>query len=87
MITSESIDIFLTWHTLIENYSFKGGGFMIFPMTDENNSYEGGYDCGLNGANMINCNFSFFSCIEKTKAWENGKSDGEEEKARREGEV
>lgn len=50
---------------------FKG------PMTDAVDAYEGGYDCGMKGANTTNCNFSFFSCPEKTKAWENGKRDGE----------
>lgn len=53
-------------------------------MTDAVDAYEGGYDCGLKGPNTANCNFSFFSCPEKTKAWENGKRDGEKKKAENE---
>ena len=51
-------------------------------MTDIVDAYEQGYDCGKNGANYTNCHFELFSCPEKTKAWEDGKKAGEEEKVK-----
>jgi len=39
-----------------------------------------GYDCGLNGATEVNCHFSIFSHPENMRAWERGKTHGEEEK-------
>ena len=40
-------------------------------------AYDMGKDCALKGANTTNCHFSIFSTPEKTKAWEQGKKDGE----------
>lgn len=34
--------------------------------------YKAGYDCAKNGANTINCHFSFFSTPEQKKEWEKG---------------
>ena len=31
--------------------------------------YNHGYDCGKNGANTVNCNFTIFSTEENTLAW------------------
>lgn len=42
-----------------------------------NKAYWFGFDCERGGANEINCHFSIFSSVEKTKAWERGKKDGE----------
>lgn len=42
--------------------------------TDE--CYKAGFDAALNGANTVNCHFSFFSCPEKTRSWEEGQEDG-----------
>lgn len=46
----------------------------------EKTAYEHGYDCGINGANQTNCNFTIFSTPEKTKEWERGKKDAEKSK-------
>ena len=53
---------------------------MFCNANDAVDAYEQGYNCGLNGANIINCHYGLFSCPEKTKAWEDGKRDGEKEK-------
>jgi len=45
-------------------------------------AYERGYSCGLNGANDYNCSFRIFSTPENTKAWEEGKKDGENRKTK-----
>jgi hypothetical protein len=43
-------------------------------------AYDAGYDAGKNGPNTTNCHFSIFSAPEKTKAWEQGKADGDRAK-------
>jgi hypothetical protein len=43
-------------------------------------AYEMGFDCAVNGANTINCNFKIFNTPENTKAWEEGKRNGQKEK-------
>lgn len=43
------------------------------PKRDKNYAYKMGLDCGKNGANETNCNFSIFSTPENTKEWERGK--------------
>lgn len=58
---------------------------MKFPITrsvtiDEARSC--GYACGLHGPNTHNCHFSLFATPALTKAWEEGKRRGEEEKAK-----
>jgi ribosome modulation factor len=40
-------------------------------------AYKKGWDCGMNGANTENCNFSIFALPENMKAWEQGKNDAE----------
>lgn len=35
--------------------------------------YDMGFDCGMNGANKINCHFSLFATREQTKRWEHGR--------------
>ena len=40
---------------------------------DKELAFKMGYDCGQNGADERNCNFSFFSNPELTKEWERGK--------------
>lgn len=52
----------------------------LIPTTPIDKAYNFGYDCGKNGANTTNCNFSIFSTPENTKAWERGKAKAEEEK-------
>ena len=41
---------------------------------NEQEVYDYGRDCGINGANTTNCNFGIFSRPEFTKAWERGKA-------------
>jgi hypothetical protein len=43
---------------------------------DERESYEAGYDCAVNGANIKNSHFYFFGTHERTKAWEQGNANG-----------
>ena len=43
-------------------------------------AYKMGFDCAVNGANAINSNFKIFNTPENTKAWEEGKRDGQKEK-------
>ena len=38
-------------------------------------AYKMGFDCGKNGANTTNCNFSIFNSEDNTKEWERGKTD------------
>lgn len=45
-----------------------------------NTPYEAGYDAGENGASIKNCHFGFFSTPERTKEWEQGKYDAEQDK-------
>ena len=40
---------------------------MFCNATDAVDAYEQGYNCGLNGANIINCHYGLFSCPEKRK--------------------
>jgi len=44
-------------------------------------AYEMGFDFGKNGANATNCHFGLFTTKKMTKAWEEGKADGEKQKA------
>lgn len=44
---------------------------------EEREAYDAGYDCGVNGADTKNCNFSIFSTKARTKAWETGKQNAE----------
>ena len=39
--------------------------------------YRAGFDCGINGANQVNCNFRLFATREQTKEWERGKKDAD----------
>ena len=55
-----------------ENYA---GGLIGTP-----EAYDRGYSCGLIGPNDYNSNFRIFSTPENTKAWEEGKKDGENAK-------
>jgi ribosome modulation factor len=38
-----------------------------------------GYDCGKNGANTANCDFTLFATPELTAAWERGKKRADNE--------
>lgn len=51
-------------------------------MTKEK-AYKLGFDCGLNGSNLTNCDFRIFSTPEFTKEWERGKLDGENVKEKK----
>ena len=53
---------------------------LIPPQKSLEDTYASGYNCGKNGANTNNCHFALFSSPEKTKEWERGKKDAEEEK-------
>ena len=46
---------------------------------DIEHAYKMGQDCAKNGDNADNCNFAIFSTPENTKAWEQGKKDGDAE--------
>jgi len=52
----------------------------LFKRIGTEEAYNLGYDCGINGPNLTNCNFKIFSTPENTKAWERGKKDGENSK-------
>jgi ribosome modulation factor len=54
---------------------------IVEPKMTEERAYRLGYDCGMNGANLTNCNFSIFQLPYWTAAWERGKADGEKVKA------
>lgn len=42
----------------------------------DNPHYAAGYDAGLNGPNMTNCNFALFGSPENKTLWEQGNADG-----------
>ena len=44
---------------------------------EQTTEYKAGYDCGLNGADVINSDFRLFATPEQTKEWEQGKRDAE----------
>lgn len=46
----------------------------------ERAAYDAGQHCGLNGPDTTNCHFSHFATPEQTKAWEQGKANGEMQK-------
>ena len=48
------------------------------PSRSTEYAYKMGIDCAVNGATETNCHFSIFSSPENTKAWEQGKKDGEQ---------
>ncbi len=39
-------------------------------------AYLAGYDAGVNGANMSNCNFALFGTQDTMTLWEAGQRDG-----------
>ena len=53
---------------------------LLIPKKTEQNCYDAGYDCGMNGVSATNCCFSFFSSKEKTAEWERGKKQAEIDK-------
>lgn len=63
------------------NSSLDGGGKQ--RAVDLAHAFDMGYDCGINGANAVNCDFRIFSAPEFTKAWESGKKLADEHKARK----
>lgn len=54
-------------------------GFLFKKITPKE-AHAMGVDCGLHGANLVNCNFKIFSSPENKKAWEHGKAEGEQAK-------
>lgn len=42
--------------------------------SEEARAFHAGYDCGKNGPNAKNCNFSLFRTPAMTAAWERGKT-------------
>lgn len=50
----------------------------------EHHAYVAGWNCGMLGANMENCNFAIFNSPENMKLWEQGKKDAEAWKERTE---
>lgn len=48
---------------------------------DKEYAYKMGYDCGLNGSTLTNCDFHIFSSPENTKEWERGKKEAEQIKS------
>ncbi len=47
---------------------------------EQDSAFRAGYNAGVNGPDLGNCHFYFFSTPEKTKAWEKGKALGDEAK-------
>jgi hypothetical protein len=48
--------------------------------SSELEAYEAGKDCAVNGANTTNCHFTHFATPALTKAWEQGKANGESDR-------
>ena len=49
----------------------------LLPKIGIQASYHAGYDCGKNGANLENCQFTYFQPPAHLAAWNEGKSDAE----------
>lgn len=49
-------------------------------MKKESDAYLAGFDCGLNGASITNCNFKYFATVGSKIEWERGKKKGDREK-------
>ncbi len=49
------------------------------PVRSTTYAYKQGFDCGKNGANTTNCDYTIFSSPENTAEWEKGEADGEKE--------
>lgn len=52
-------------------------------MRTETEAYQMGRDCALNGANTTNCHFTLFATPHLTAAWERGKAEAEQKKAKK----
>ena len=65
---------------------FSNMGKTVFAIHEKQNGaneddcYNAGYDCGMNGANTNNCAITYFSTKEKTTRWEAGKKQGDIDK-------
>lgn len=61
-------------------------GFKQFanPFKTPQDAYAAGRACGLEGATLTNCHFTYFATPELTKEWERGKKDGEQLREQRE---
>ena len=46
-------------------------------MKTANEAYNAGYDCGTNGANTVNCYYTFFATKELSKAHLKGVKDAQ----------
>ena len=49
----------------------------VIPKFPKEEAYKAGYDCGLNGANIENCHFSYFTTRELMLEHSRGTKDGE----------
>lgn len=54
------------------------GKISTFHQATEVESYNAGFDCGVNGADANNCAIKYFSTQETMHAWEQGKKHAEE---------
>ena len=54
---------------------------LTLPVRSKEYAYKQGFDCGNNGANDDNCDYTIFSCPENTAEWERGKKSGEQSKS------
>lgn len=53
---------------------------LTLPVRSTSYAYDHGFDCGVNGADTDNCDYTIFSCSENTQAWERGKTAGDQAK-------
>ena len=49
---------------------------------DEAAAEAAGYDCGINGANALNCHVSMFASPQLTQAWDRGKKRADAERGK-----
>lgn len=52
----------------------------LLPKKSLRQAYEQGYDCGKNGATLVNCHFSLFQSEAHRDAWKTGSTEGKEGK-------
>jgi hypothetical protein len=61
--------------------SFVTNGQKTSKWTPEKAAFVAGKDCVLSGPNTSNCHFRHFATPQQTRAWEQGKAEGDAAKA------
>ena len=52
---------------------------VLSPSAGFETAYKAGFDCGKNGADLINSNYKWFGSMDSTQEWQRGKRDADEE--------